>query len=246
MSKLKGKVAIVTGATSGIGEATAKLFAAEGAKVAVVGRNQERGEEVVKAVKDTNGEALFVQTDMTNNEEIKNCVSKVLDTYGTIDILFNSAGIHDAYHNAIETDEEAWDKLMNVNVKGPFLMSKAVLPTLLEKGKGTIINVGSQGSFVAGPGVAAYVTSKHALVGFTRQLAYDFGSEGIKANLIAPGFIDTKMTEGIDDPRLKDIPAERAGKPEEVAAVALFLASDESDYIQGTEIKIDGGWTVGR
>lgn len=160
MSKLKEKVAIVTGATSGIGESTAKLFAAEGAKIAVVGRNQERGEEVVKAVKDADGEALFIQTDMTNNEEIKNCVSKVLDTYGTIDILFNSAGIHDAYQHAIETDEEDWDKLMTVNVKGPFLMSKAVLPTLLEKRKGTIINVGSQGSFVAGPRGAAYVTLK--------------------------------------------------------------------------------------
>ncbi|MEG0288139.1 MAG: glucose 1-dehydrogenase [Carnobacterium sp.] len=246
MSKLKDKVAIVTGATSGIGESTAKLYAAEGAKVVVVGRNEERGAEAVAAIKEAGGEAMFISADMTKHTEVEECVAKTLEKYGTIDILFNSAGIHDAYDNVLETDEESWDKLMAINVKGPFLLSKAALPTMLDKGKGTIINVGSQSSFVAGAGGAAYVTSKHAIVGFTKQLTYDFGRKGIKANLIAPGFIDTEMTEGIDDPRLKDIPAERAGKPEEVAALALFLASDESDYIQGAEIKIDGGWTVGR
>lgn len=246
MGKLTGKVAFVTGGTSGIGEFTAKAFAEQGAKVIVAGRDEEDGTRIVKEIEEKGGQGLFVKLDITEKEDIKQSVEKTLDAFGTIDVLVNGAGIHDSYDTVLDTDEESYDKLMDINVKGPFLMTKEILPILLEKGKGTIINVGSQGTFVAGPGGSAYVTSKHAIDGFTKQLAYDFGKKGIKANLIAPGFIETPMTEGIEDDRLKDIPAQRAGKPEEVAALAVFLASDESDYIQGAAIKIDGGWTVGR
>lgn len=246
MFELTNKVAIVTGGTSGIGEAIAKLYAKSGAKVVVVGRNQDRGEAIISDIKKDKGEAKFVKTDVTSNEEIKRCVDQVISAYGTIDILVNGAGIHDKYHNVLETSEEDFDKLMKINLKGAFLMAKAVLPTMLEKGKGKIINIGSQGTFVAGPGGAAYVTSKHAIFGLTKQIAYDFGKKGIQSNLIAPGFIETPMTEGIDDERLKDIPAQRAGKPEEVASMALYLASDTSDYAQGAAFTIDGGWTVGR
>ncbi|MFL2099524.1 SDR family NAD(P)-dependent oxidoreductase [Desemzia sp. FAM 23991] len=246
MGKLTGKVAFVTGGTSGIGEFTAKAFAEQGAKVIVAGRDEEDGTRIVKEMEEKGGQGLFVTLDITEKEDIKQSVEKTLDAFGTIDVLVNSAGIHDSYDTVLDTDEESYDKLMDINVKGPFLMTKEILPILLEKGKGTIINVGSQATFVAGPGGSAYVTSKHAIEGFTKQLAYDFGKKGIKANLIAPGFIETPMTEGIEDDRLKDIPAQRAGRPEEVAALAVFLASDESDYIQGTSIKIDGGWTIGR
>lgn len=246
MGKLTGKVAFVTGGTSGIGEFTAKSFAEHGAKVIVAGRDEEDGTRIVKEIEEKGGQGLFVKLDITEKEDIKQSVEKTLDAFGTIDILVNGAGIHDSYDTVLDTDEESYDQLMDINVKGPFLMTKEILPILLEKGKGTIINVGSQATFVAGPGGSAYVTSKHAIEGFTKQLAYDFGKKGIKANLIAPGFIETPMTEGIEDDRLKDIPAQRAGKPEEVAALAVFLASDESDYIQGTSIKIDGGWTIGR
>ncbi|MER2041864.1 MAG: SDR family oxidoreductase [Desemzia incerta] len=246
MEKLSGKSAFITGGTSGIGEFTAKAFATNGAKVAVAGRDEEDGKRIVEEIRQAGGEAIFVRLDITDKESISKSVQQTKDSFGTIDILFNGAGIHDSYDTVLDTDEESYDLLMDINVKGPFLMTKEVLPMMLEKGKGTIINVGSQATFVAGPGGSAYVTSKHALEGFTKQLAYDFGKKGIKANLIAPGFIETPMTEGIEDERLKDIPAQRAGKPEEVAAVAVFLASDESDYIQGTSIKVDGGWTVGR
>ncbi len=244
--ELTDRVAIITGGTSGIGEAIAKMYAQQGAKVVVSGRNEEEGQRIVKEIEEKGGTALFSQTDVSSYEEVKGCIQQTLDTFGTIDILVNSAGIHDEYKTVLEMSEDEYDKLMDVNLKGAFLMTKEALPVMLEKGKGNILNVGSQGTFVAGPGGAAYVMSKHAIDGLTKQLAYDFGQKGIKANTIAPGFIETPMTEGIEDERLKDIPAGRAGKAEEIAALAVFLASDAADYIQGAAIKADGGWTVGR
>ncbi|EXJ24478.1 3-oxoacyl-[acyl-carrier protein] reductase [Alkalibacterium sp. AK22] len=244
--KLKDKVAMIIGGTSGIGAATAVAFAREGARVLVCGRNQEAGEKVVDQITQNEGAGLFVKVDTTVAEELNKAVEKAQDAYGTVDILYNGAGIHDAYATALDLEDKDYDKLMAVNVKGPYLAVKAVLPVFLDKGKGTVINVGSQASSVAGPGGSAYVTSKHALVGFTKQLAYDFGSKGVKANLLAPGFVETPMTEGIEEERLKGIPARRAGKPEEIAALAVFLASEDSDYMHGTTVTADGGWIVGR
>lgn len=246
MNSLKGHVAFVTGGTSGIGEATARAFAKAGAKVAVAGRKEDIGSQVVKEINEAGGQAIFVELDVTESEKIKNAVKKTVKELGPIDILFNSAGIHDAYDTVLDADEESFSKLMNINVNGVFLVTKEILPIMLENGKGSIITVGSQGSFVAGPGGIAYVTSKHALVGFNKQLSYDFGDKGIRANLLAPGFIETPMTEGIEDERLKDIPAGRAGTAEEIAKVAVFLASDDASYLQGSEITADGGWNIGR
>lgn len=244
--KLKDKVALVIGGTSGIGEATAKAYAEEGAKVIVGGRKKEEGDRIVKEIRDAGGTAIFAKVDTTKADEVEAAVQTAQDEYGTLDILYNGAGIHDSYQTALDISEEDYDQLMAVNVKGPYLAAKAALPIFLEKGKGTIVNVGSQATHVAGPGGSAYVTSKHALEGFTKQLAYDFGSKGIKANLLAPGFVETPMTEGIEEERLKDIPAERAGKPEEVAKLAVFLASEDSNYMHGTSVTMDGGWVVGR
>lgn len=173
-------------------------------------------------------------------------MNSTLEAFDTIDILFNGAGIHDGYKNALETDENMFDKLMVVNVKGPYLFANAVLPIFLKNGAGSIINVGSQGSKMAGVGGNTYVTSKHAIAGFTKQLAFDFGDKGIRANLLSPGFINTPMTDNIEDPRIKNIPSKREGEPEELAAAALFLASDEASYVQGADLNVDGGWTVGR
>lgn len=246
MGRLEDKIALIIGGTSGIGEATSKAFAEEGAKVAVAGRDETDGKRIVDEIKKSDAEAIFVQIDTTDTEDLKEGVRQIIESFGAIDILYNGAGVHDSYKDVMETDEESYDKLMEVNVKGPFLAAKEVLPVMLNKGQGTIINIGSQSTFVAGAGGSAYVTSKHAIEGFTKQLTYDFGSRGIKANLIAPGFITTPMVEGVNEERLKDIPSQRAGRPEEVASVAVFLASDESDYVQGASIKMDGGWTIGR
>lgn len=244
--KLQDRVAIVFGGTSGLGEATAKAFANEGAKIVVIGRDEEEGNRIVKDIKDSNQDAIFVKADVTQKNDIQAVVDKALTTYGQIDILYNGAGIHDAYDNAVELEEEFYDKLMAINVKAPYLASKMVIPHFIKQGGGAIINVGSQATQMAGPGGSAYVTSKHAILGFSKQLAFDFGSQGIKVNTLSPGFIKTPMTEGIEDDRLERIPAQRAGKPEEIAALAVFLASDDSNYMQGANVLMDGGWVLGR
>lgn len=244
--KLQDRVAIVFGGTSGLGEATAKAYANEGAKVVVTGLSVEDGQRIVNAIEDNDQQATFVKADVTDKAQIQAVVDKALETYGQIDILYNGAGIHDAYDNVVELDEDLYDKLMAINVKAPYLASKAVIPYFIKQGKGAIINVGSQATQMAGPGGSAYVTSKHAVLGFTKQLAFDFGSQGVKANILSPGFIETPMTDGIDDERLDRIPAQRAGKPEEIAALAVFLASDDSNYMHGANVFMDGGWVLGR
>ena len=244
--KLQDRVAILFGGTSGLGEATAKAFANEGAKIVVTGRDEEDGNRIVKDIRGNNQDAIFVKADVMEKNDIQAVVDQALTTYGHIDILYNGAGIHDAYDNAVELEEEFYDKLMAINVKAPYLASKMVIPHFIKQGGGTIINVGSQATQMAGPGGSAYVTSKHAILGFSKQLAFDFGSQGIKVNTLSPGFIKTPMTEGIDDERLERIPAERAGKPEEIAALAVFLASDDSNYMQGANVLMDGGWVLGR
>lgn len=246
MVKLENRVALIYGGTSGLGEATARLYAKEGAKVAIAGRSEERGNKIVKDIQDNGGEVVFVKVDLMDSDQIKQSVQDTVDTFGTIDILYNGAGILDKYEDIINTDEETFDSVIEINLKTVFMATKEVMPIFVEKGKGVVINLGSQGSKFAGVGGTSYVSSKHALVGFTKQLAYDFGPKGIKANLLAPGYIDTPMTDDVEEKRLKEIPDQRAGKPEEVANLALFLASDDSNYMNGTEVYMDGGWTVGR
>lgn len=246
MNKLDNRVALIYGGTSGLGEATARLYAKEGAKVVVAGRSEERGKEVVNAIKADGGEAIFVKVDLLDVEAIKQSVKDTVDAFGTIDILYNGAGILDEYVGIIDTDLDLFDKVIAINLKGVFVATQEVLPYFVEKGKGVVINLGSQGSKFAGVGGTSYVTSKHALVGFNKQIANDYADKGVKSLLLAPGFIETSMTDGVEEERLKDIPDGRAGKADEIAKLALFLASDDSDYMNGTEVYMDGGWTVGR
>lgn len=246
MGRLENKVALVVGATSGIGAEVARAYGEEGAKIVVGGRTEDRGKEVANEIKNNGGEASFVQIDITDQESVKNAVKTVTDKYGTIDVLYNGAGAHDGYSNILETDVETYDKIMDVNLKGIFLVTKEVLPIMLENGKGKVINVGSQGTEVAGPGGITYVTTKHAIEGFTKQLSYNFGSKGINANVLAPGFVYTPLVEGVEDERLDGIPAGRGANVEEISPLAVYLASDESDYMHGSTLVIDGGWNIGR
>lgn len=246
MEKLKDRVALIYGGTSGLGEATSKLFAKEGAKVAVAGRSEERGERIVRDIQEEGGKAVFVRVDLMQRNQIKQSVQDTLDAFGTIDVLYNGAGILDEYENIIDTEVDTFDQLLTLNLEAPFLATKEIMPIFVEKGRGVVINVGSQGSKFAGVGGTSYVTTKHALVGFNKQLAFDFGPKGVKSILLAPGYIETPMTDGLEEPRLQEIPDQRAGKADEIAQLALFIASDDSNYMNGTEVYMDGGWTIGR
>ncbi len=242
--KLKNKVAIVTGATSGMGRATAVLFAREGAKVVISGRNKERAEEVVNQIKSEGFEAIYVLIDTSKVDDMKILFDKTIETYGTVDILFNNAGALST--KAIpEIPIEEWNSIFNVNVTSSLYLTQLVTPVMKEKGKGVIINTSSVAGFGAHHGSVAYVSSKHAMNGLTKSMAWELGPE-IRVNAIAPGLIHTKMVDdfgglGILEGMIQGSPLKRHGLPEDIATVALFLASDDSSFIDGQIIKVDGG-----
>ncbi|MGD9570107.1 MAG: SDR family NAD(P)-dependent oxidoreductase [Sedimentibacter sp.] len=243
--KLKDKVAIVTGSTSGMGRATALLFAREGAKVVVTGRNEQRAKELVDQITSEGLEAMYVIVDTSNVEDVKVLVDKAIEAYGTIDILFNNAGALSVTPlQDVSLDE--WNKVFNVNLTSALYLAQLVAPIMKAKGKGVIINTSSVAGFSAHLGTVAYVTSKHAMNGLTKSMAWELGPE-IRVNAIAPGLIDTAMVASLGDINevgaglISGSPLKRAGKPEEIASVALFLASDDSSFIDGQVIRVDGG-----
>lgn len=243
--KLQGKVAVITGAASGMGREQAKLFAQEGAGIVAVDINEEGLEQLKSDINGTSGDIVTVQADITEKDSVQNIVDQTLEHFKTIDVLCNTAGMLDDFKPLLDGDEELWDKIFSINVKGPFLLTKAVLPTMIDKGKGNIINIASIAGKMAGGGGAAYTSTKHAMNGFTKQLSYDYGQKGIRVNAIAPGYIRTAMTEGVDEAMVENTPAGRPGEANEIAKLSLFLASDDSDYIHGETITIDGGLTIG-
>lgn len=251
MGKLDNKVAFITGAGSGMGKAQSILFAKEGAKVVAADINYDGVQAVIEEIKNDGGEALAVKTDVSNAESIETAVKKAIDSYGQIDILSNTAGILDDYAPTLETSEELWDRIMNINLKGTYRVTNAVLPQMVERGEGAIINIASIAAFVAGGGGAAYTAAKHGIAGYTKQLSFDYGPKGIKANAIAPGAVETGMTkemfaegkaEVMDS--VNSVPAGRYGMPEEIATAALFLASEDSSFVHGAILPVDGGWIV--
>ena len=247
MGKLDGKVAIVTAATSGMGRDSAKLFAAEGAKVVITGRNEERAKEVVDDIKAEGGEAIYVIADMANLDDVEKIFDATMEEYGTVDILFNNAGML-SMSPLMDLTIEEWNRVFNVNVTSALRLTQLVAPVMKEKGKGTIVNTCSVASFGAHHGFAAYVDSKHAMMGLTRSIAWELGPE-IRCNGIAPGLIHTAMVDSIGGPgalqqMIDQCPVKRHGVPEDIATVALFLASDDSSFIDGQIIKVDGGFEI--
>lgn len=245
--KLKDKVAIVTGSTSGMGRATAILFAREGAKVVVTGRNEKRAKEVVGQIKNEGLDAIFVLADTSKCEDLKALMDKTLDAYGTVDILFNNAGML-SFSPILQLEIEEWHRVMNVNVTSALYLTQLAAPIMQGKGKGIIINTTSIAGFSARYGMAPYIASKHALGGLTKSMARELGPE-IRANAIAPGAIYTAMIEdagGIDAVKwlIEASPLKRVGRPEDIASMALFLATDSSDFITGQVIRVDGGVDV--
>ncbi len=251
--RLKDKVALITGGTSGIGEATALLFAKEGAEVAITGRSRERGQDVLKRIKQLGDEAIFVRADVSLAGDCRRAVQETVDALGRIDILFNNAGVFYA-HNAIECSEKEWDEQIDVNLKGTFLMSKFVLPVMIAQERGVIVNNASGWGIVGGDRAVAYCASKGGVVLMTKAMAIDHGGQGIRVNCVCSGDVETPMLPA--DARMRGLkweeyiagcakrPMGRVGTAEEIAKAVLFLASDDSSFMTGAALVVDGGGTA--
>lgn len=246
--EFKGKTVFITGAASGIGKAQAIAFLEQGANVYGFDL-QKNGLEDLKDKFDAR--FSFYVGSVSNKEDVFCAVSDAIEWYKHIDILLNTAGVLDGYAKTLETDEELWNRVMDTNVKGVYYVTNAVLPYMLKRQSGTIVNMASIAGMIAGGGGAAYTASKHAIIGYTKQLDYDYCRLGIRANAIAPGAIQTPMNEAdfAGDGQMakwvaSETPAGRWAQPEEVANLTLYLASKLADYIHGAVIPIDGGWTI--
>lgn len=249
-SMFEGQVAVVTGAGAGMGAAIVKELAARGATVAAVDISPEKAERTVEAVRAAGGTAIAIGTDIADRAQVEAMAARVRDELGAVRVLVNNAGILDDYAPVGETSCELWDRIIGVNLTGTFNVTKALLDQLLSHEASAVVNIGSIASFVAGGGGAAYTSSKHAVLGFTRQLSHDYGQKGLRANAVCPGAVETEMTRDILNSDLpvvevvRSVPAGRHGQPEEIAKLVAFLASTDAGFIHGQPVLIDGGWTV--
>ncbi|MGG0026845.1 SDR family NAD(P)-dependent oxidoreductase [Bacillus safensis subsp. osmophilus] len=250
---IAGKVVLITGGASGIGLAAVKLFLEHGAKVAVADINEDSGKQLVESL--PHEHAAFFKTDITNESDCQKTVQSVLSQFGTIDVLINNAGI-EIVSLIHEMTLEDWNHILQVNLTGVFLMSKHTLPHMLEKKSGSIINTGSVGGLVGWPDIPAYNATKGGVIQLTKSMAIDYAAHQIRVNCIAPGIIDTPLNEKsfldnhseslevVKKEKAKVNPLLRLGKPEEIAGVMLFLASDLSSYMTGSVVTVDGGYTA--
>jgi NAD(P)-dependent dehydrogenase (short-subunit alcohol dehydrogenase family) len=248
---LQDKVALVTGGTSGIGRATAIAYAQQQAKVVVVGRRMDEGEETVRLIKKAGGEAIFVQADVTKEADVKAMVDKTVDVFGRLDIAFNNAGMVGENPSLIEQTEAEYDRIMNINVKGVWLSMKYEIAQMLKQGSGSIVNTASANGVVALPGVPLYTASKHAVVGLAKAAALQYAKAGIRINVVAPAAIETDMFEaatgGQDEAKAYVTglhPIGRIGTPLEVANAVLFLSSDLASFVTGETLMVDGGYVA--
>lgn len=250
MARLIDRVALITGGASGIGHAIADKFANEGARIVIADYNEAGAQEAVQTLKKTGAEALALGVNVADSVSVQAMVDTILQTYGQIDILVNNAGTGELPLPIHKKDEKDWTRVLAVNATGPFLCMKYVIPDMLKRKKGVIINLASIAGVIGFPGNAAYAASKGALLQLTRAAALEYAREGIRVNAIAPGWIKTPMVEsfiqaGISEERLiRSMPIGRLGTPDEVADLAVFLASDESSLLVGSTVIIDGGLTI--
>lgn len=252
MNRLQGKVAIITGGNAGIGESIAKLFADEGASVVVTGRRKEELDRVVKGIGVNGGRALAVPGSVTDEAHVQDVIAQTLRTFGKLHIVVNNAGIGDFGKRLHETDDATWTKVLDINLTGVFRMTRAALPELIKGGGGAIVNISSVASLVGIRGLSAYTASKGALDALTRAVAVDYAEEHIRCNVVNPGLVDTPMAAPLManpanlEPILAQYAIRRPGKPEEVAKMVLYLASDEAAWVTGATFPIDGGMTISK
>lgn len=254
MKTLENKVAIITGAGAGLGKAIAILFAQAGAKVVAADINEKTLGEVSFALTELEGTFTTVLADMANAADIEKLVQTAVTTYGTVDILVNNAGVMDNFALTADVTDQVWDRVMRINVDGPFKAMRAVLQIMLAKKSGVIINIASIGGLQGARAGAAYTASKHALIGLTKNTGYVYANSGIRCNAIAPGAMDTTIGATIDMHTISPLVTERilpgmalnprTADPLEVARLAVFLASDDASFINGAVVVADGGWTA--
>ncbi|MFD2829183.1 SDR family oxidoreductase [Corticicoccus populi] len=249
--KLEGKVAVVTGAASGMGKAIAELYGKNGAKVIVSDINIDGAEQVAAGILGNGGTAAAVKTDIAKQGDAEGLIDEAVNTFGTLDILVNNAGIMDNFEPVGDIEDALWEKVFAVNTTGVMRTMRKAVPVFLEKGKGVIINIASTGGFSGAHAGAAYGASKHAVVGLTKNTAFMYANEGIRCNAIAPGAVETNIGAsmtginqfGMSRAGLTHGLSPRTGQPVEIAEAALFLASDESSFVNGVVMPVDGGWT---
>ncbi len=251
-----GKIVLITGAGNGIGRATSLGFATRGATVVVVDHDKAAGEATAGIIRQQGGKAMFTAADVTKSADVQAYVKATVDAYGKIDCFYNNAGIEGSVATTAEYDEDMFDRVIAVNVKGVFLGMRHVLPVMIAQGFGSVVNTASVAGLVASPGMPAYVASKHAVIGLTKTAAGEVGRAGVRVNCICPGPIDTRMIHALesmlnpDDPNAvgaryqQNIPIGRYGTPEEVANLVIFLSSSLAGNITGAQYVVDGGRTA--
>lgn len=248
MAQFSEKVAIVTGSASGIGQAAARFYAREGAKVVVSDVDVEGGEETVEMIKADGGEAIFVKTDVSRPQDCENLVQSTLDEFGRLDFACNNAGIAGEQNPTADYTIEGWQKMISINLSGVFYCMKYEIPAMLDAGGGSIVNMASILGEVGFAGAPAYVTAKHGVVGLTQNAAVEYGQSGIRINAIGPGFIHTPLISELEENKetkeqlVALHPIGRLGQPEEVAELVIWLSSDKASFVTGSYYPIDGGY----